>query len=109
MLWSLWDRWRVYAAGMPRGRIDREDRYEATGMTTMQREQVIARLHKKGLSQHKIAAKLGITQPAVHYTLLKLSGQQRNRAKYDICDWCDKNVPKGALDANGCCEECAEG
>jgi len=88
--------------------IAQEDRYEATGMTTIQRDKKIAELHRRGLSQHTIAKRLGITQPAVHYALLRLSGKERPRTKYNQCEWCDARVPAGTL-INGCCDECANG
>lgn len=87
-------------------KIDREDSYELTGLTTAQRNAEVARLHKMGWSQARIAGRLGVTQPAVHYALKRLAGIPRNRSLNEACDWCGEKVPPGGLDDNGCCEEC---
>jgi transcriptional regulator len=47
--------------------IEREARYETTGLTTLQRDELILKLRRKGWTQTKIARYLGMTQPAVHY------------------------------------------
>jgi len=60
--------------------IEREARYETTGLTTLQRDEVILKLRRKGWTQTKIARYLGMTQPAVHYALLRLAGKKRRTA-----------------------------
>lgn len=86
--------------------IERQARYEQSGVTTAERDRIIAALHNRGYSQRQIAKHLGITQPAVHYRLLHLAGKERNRARYDMCDSCGENVEKTELNADGLCPEC---
>lgn len=86
--------------------IEREARYEATGLTDAQRDQMILELTRKKWSQHRIAKKLGLTQPAIHYALIRLSGGTRNRAKSGVCDLCWRDFPADQLNRDGLCSEC---
>lgn len=49
--------------------IEREARYEATGMTELQRDQLIVRLRRRGWTQARIAKELGMSQPAISHRL----------------------------------------
>jgi hypothetical protein len=66
--------------------IEREARYEATRLTTKQRDQMIWQLRRKGWSQVKIARHLGMTQPAIHYALNRLAGIPRRTQPRDDFD-----------------------
>ena len=57
--------------------IEREARYAQTGMTGLQRDQLIWELHRRRWSQAKIAKQVGMTQPAVKYALDRLAGKPR--------------------------------
>ncbi len=78
--------------------IEREARYEQTGLTSLQRDEMILALRRRGWSQRKISRYPGITQPAVHYALTtRLAGKPRVQARYEMCDVCGRNFPKDKL------------
>ncbi|MGB8389821.1 hypothetical protein [Mycobacterium sp.] len=55
--------------------IDREQRYEQTGLTPVQREELIVRLHRAGWSQTKISKhpQVRMTQQAISLALKRLA------------------------------------
>lgn len=88
--------------------IEREARYAKTGLTGVQRDELILQLRRRGWAQHKIATHLGMTQPAVKYALDRLAGKKRNRTSYAMCEGCGRNFPKEQVNNDGLCEGCAE-
>lgn len=83
--------------------IEREARYEATGMTTEQRKQRIAELHAQRWTQRRIAAELNISQPAVCKAIQRLEGRRPEPAKYGMCVNCWDD---GRLNREKLCAEC---
>lgn len=47
------------------------------------RDQQIRQLNEAGLSQRRIAAHVGVTQPGVSHALRRLAGTPRPRTRYD--------------------------
>jgi predicted ArsR family transcriptional regulator len=86
--------------------IEREALAAATGMTSLERDQTILRMRRKGFTQTQIANHLGCSQPAIKYALDRLAGKKRNRTTYDMCEGCGRNVPKDQLNRDGLCEAC---
>lgn len=88
--------------------IGREARYETTGTTDSQRDELIWKLHQQGWKQRQIAAHVGLSQPAVKYAIDRLMGKARIRTKYDLCDGdCGRTLPVDQL-SEGLCDECAD-
>lgn len=83
--------------------IDQEARYQATGLTTAQRDQIIADLRGKKWPQRRIAKAVGVSQPAVHYAFLRLDGVRRQRCKYGMCEVCWDDA---SVNQDGLCAEC---
>ncbi len=89
--------------------IEREWRYEQTGMTQLERDKLIVTLKRKGWTQAKIAHRLQMTQPAVCLALQRLAGKPRPpKVRYEMCEGCGRNRPKDQLNADYLCESCAE-
>jgi DNA-binding NarL/FixJ family response regulator len=88
--------------------IEREARYEQTGMTGLQRDQLILRLRSRGYSQAKIAHHLGMTQQAISYALMRLAGKSRRYSTTEVCDGCQRSFPKEQINIDGFCAGCAE-
>lgn len=88
--------------------IEREALAEQTGLTTAERDRLIAELYRKGWSQHKIGARLGISQPGVHYALKRLAGQPRTQTRYRVCQGCGGTVTIDELGPSGLCDFCEE-
>lgn len=86
--------------------IEREARFAATGMNTVQRDELILQLRQKGWAQHKIAKQLQMSQPAVKYALDRIAGKQRKRTNYAMCEGCGRNFPKDQVNRDGLCEAC---
>lgn len=55
--------------------IEREARYEQTGLTELQRDALIAQLRGRGWSQARIGRQLGMTQQAVSLICARLAGK----------------------------------
>jgi transcriptional regulator with GAF, ATPase, and Fis domain len=92
----------------PGQHIEREARYSTTGLSPVERDELIRTLANKGWNQSRIARKLGMTQPGVKYAIQRLQGQARNRAKYRMCGgWCGENFAMDQLNSDGFCSECA--
>lgn len=88
--------------------VEREHRYVATGMTPLERDALIWALRRKGWSQAKIAHRLGMTQPGIHYALVRLAGKQRPQTQgLDMCEGCWQDVPRDQLDRDGLCGQCS--
>lgn len=83
--------------------IEREARVTQTGLTSVQRDQLIWKLHHAGRSQRQIATQVGLTQPAVKYAIDRLSGKTRNRSTYEVCDDCGETFPTSQLNRDGFC------
>ncbi|MDT5366636.1 MAG: hypothetical protein QOC62_1067 [Mycobacterium sp.] len=66
--------------------IEREARYAQTGMTGLQRDQLIWDLRRRGWTQAKIAKYLSMTQPAVKYALDRLMGKPRRTVAREFDD-----------------------
>lgn len=90
--------------------IERQARYEETGMTSVTRDQLILRLRRKGWTIQRIANHVGLTTPAVHYALKRLTGVKRNRAPaVEMREGCWDDVPAGGLNRDGLCAVCVSG
>ena len=88
-------------------RIDREERYEKTGLTTQARKELVAGLRKQGWTERRIAKHLGVAPSNVHYILAELAGKPRIQARTEMCENCGENFPAKELDPNsGYCQEC---
>ena len=68
-----------------------EMRFEATGRTDRERDELIMKLWKRGLSCRAIADQTGMSAPGVHYAIQRLRGRPRRRAKpaddWDESEW----------------------
>lgn len=87
---------------------ERESVAARLGLTPLQRDQLIWTWSHQGWSQRLIAKQLGITQPAVKYAIDRLSGKQRKRSQYGLCDDCGATFPVDQL-VDGLCSECEGG
>jgi transcriptional regulator with GAF, ATPase, and Fis domain len=65
-------------------RIEREARFEQTGITGLQRDKIILDLKRRRWSEAKIAKAVGMTPAAVHYALKRLTGKPRPRAREEV-------------------------
>ncbi len=88
--------------------VERESRYEATGMTESERNQLIWTLSRRGWTQAKIAARVGVTQQGVSYALQRMMGKPPRSVRYEMCDACGLNFPRNQIDGWGLCPSCAE-
>lgn len=70
---------RLYFGSM----ADAENRYELTGLSPVERDELIVKLRKQGWTQAAIATRLHMTQPGVLYALQRLAGRPRKRPKPD--------------------------
>lgn len=87
-------------------RIDREDRYENTGLTVQARNAQIIKLHKQGWTERAIAKHFGIAPSNAHYIIAAAAGKPRNQAKYGMCEGCWEDFPASQLDKNEHCTDC---
>jgi predicted transcriptional regulator len=88
--------------------IEREARYEMTGVTAGERDKLILRLRQRHWSQARIAKAVGMTQVGVKHALDRLAGKPRTDQKIDVCDGCFRDVPANQMNRDGLCESCAE-
>lgn len=88
--------------------IEREARYAQTGLTSGERDKLILQLNAKGYSQAKIGRYLGLTQPAIHYALQRLSGTapRKKSVRMDMCEGCWDDFPADQLNGDGLCSAC---
>jgi hypothetical protein len=61
--------------------IEREARFELTGMTDLQRDRTILNLYRRRWPQRDIAAALGMTPAAIKYAIDRLTGTPRRQSK----------------------------
>ena len=61
--------------------IPREQLYEETGMTALQRDRLIMKRHRQGWTQSRIAKELGMTQPAISLAVARLTGKAKPKKK----------------------------
>jgi predicted nucleic acid-binding Zn ribbon protein len=96
---------------MAGGHIERESRVTQTGVTELQRDQLILDLKRRGWPLQKIAnhPQVRMTKPGVHYALKRLTGQKRVQIKLDTCQSCWGDFPKNQLNSDGWCSECVAG
>jgi hypothetical protein len=89
--------------------VPREDLYEATGLTSPERDQLIISLRRKGKTQQQIARATGLTQSGVHRALMRLAGKRRRAtASLELCEGCWDETPRSRLNRDGLCPACAE-
>lgn len=77
--------------------IEREARYAATGLSPVERDELIVKLRNKGWTQAKIAARLGMTQPGVLQALRRIAGIPRKPSKRP-----DDYAAENHLQCTGC-------
>jgi hypothetical protein len=88
--------------------IEREARFEQTGISPAQRETYVWEQHNRGVSYEKIGKRLGMSKSAVKYIFDRLSGHPRQPATAsDMCQGCWSDFPKSKLNAAGLCDACA--
>jgi hypothetical protein len=86
--------------------IEREARYEKTRMSPAKRDEMILALYRRGVSEAKIAARVGLSTGGTHYAIRRLTGRARVQVKWVTCESCwDEHLPE-ELDRNGLCVEC---
>jgi hypothetical protein len=66
---------------MAGGHIERTARYEQTGLSPVERDELILKLRGKGWTQAAIAARVGMTQVGIHHALNRLAGIPRKPSK----------------------------
>jgi hypothetical protein len=87
--------------------IEREARYETTGLTALERDRLIVALRSKGWTQARTGRYLGMTQPAIHYALERLAGKSRRGSRTDMCEGCWETFRIDPLNRDGLCPDCA--
>jgi hypothetical protein len=73
---------RLYFGTVKGARVEGEARYEMTGLSPVERDELIVKLRNKGWSQAAIAQRLGMTQPGVLYALRRIAGIPRKRSDH---------------------------
>lgn len=82
--------------------IERESRFEATGLTPAQRAAYVKRLSAAGWSVRRIAKAVKMSPTGVQYILKPRS----ELVRYVMCEGCWGTVPAKALNADGLCSDC---
>jgi transcriptional regulator len=86
--------------------IEREARFTTSGLTQVERDQLITKLRGQGWTQDKIARYVGMTQPGVKNALDRLAGKpKRVNTKLEVCDGCGIKLPAEDLPW-GLCSTC---
>jgi transcriptional regulator with XRE-family HTH domain len=86
--------------------IEREARYEATGLSPAQRKEYVRQLMNRGWSERQIASRLGIGASTAHYICAELKGRPRQSVSLRMCEGCWGDFPKDQLGPTGLCPEC---
>jgi hypothetical protein len=74
--------------------IEREARYTTSGLTQVERDQLITTLRAQGWTQDKIAKFVGMTQPGVKTALDRLAGKPRRvNTKVENVRWLRAQIP----------------
>jgi hypothetical protein len=88
--------------------MEREARYAQTGLTPVQRDQVIWEWHRRGVSYAAIGKRLGMSKSACKYIYDRLDGKPRQQIRYRMCEECLRTFPKDQLTADRLCSECVD-
>jgi rRNA maturation endonuclease Nob1 len=87
-------------------RIDREERYERTGLTSEARKKLMVKLRSQGYTLQAIADHFGVAVSNVHYTLAAADGRPRVQVRKKFCEGCWQDVPAKEFGPTGLCREC---
>lgn len=70
-----------------------------------ERDAVIAKLRKQGLTERAIAKEVGMSPANVHWICARLSGKRRDQSRKEMCEECRDDVPVSQV-RDGKCGDC---
>jgi DNA-directed RNA polymerase specialized sigma24 family protein len=92
-------------AQRPSQKLTWEARTELTGLSPLQREELVRKLVKAGWSERQIAKWLGIAASTAHYAVAAVKGRPRQSRRVMMCEGCWEDFPASEL-VGGLCAEC---
>ena len=88
------------------GRMEREARYEKTGLSPVQRDKLIVQLRRRGLTLAEIGKRVGLTPSGTKRALDRLAGVERRQRKLSMCEGCWGDAYQDELNSDGLCPAC---
>jgi len=90
-------------------KMEREARFEATGLTPAQRLEYVRRRVNAGWSERQIARALGVCPATAHHLVHEVrTGQKRVSIRQAMCEGCWEDFPAKQLNRDGLCPDCAQ-